>query len=164
MHASLDEGLHTNTEFQRKKFKIITEESDTIYLTEDEIDRIYNLDFSKNLQLEKVRDLLIVAVRTALRFSDLIKINENNVIRKDENYYIRIHTQKAQEEVFIPLKRQVVEVLKKYNNKLPREITNQKMNEYLNEIGEKAEINSIETKITTKGGLRIEETLKNGSF
>jgi integrase len=160
MRAALDEGLHNNTEFQRKKFKIITEESDTIYLTEEEIERIYKLDLSINTRLDKVRDLFIVAVRTALRFSDLINLNENNFIKNNKGYFLKVHTQKTQEEVMVPLKREVVEILKKYNNKLPREITNQKMNEYLKEIGEKAELKTKESKITTKGGLRVEETFE----
>jgi integrase len=160
MRAALDEGIHNNIEFQRKKFRIVTEESDTIYLTEEEIEKIYKLDLSKNNRLEKVRDLFIVAVRTALRFSDLVNLKENNFIQNSKGSFLKVNTQKTREEVIVPLKREVVEIFNKYKGQLPRNISNQKMNEYLKEIGKKAEIKSKENKVTTKGGMRIEETFE----
>jgi integrase len=160
MHAALDEGIHNNTEFQRKKFRVVNEESDNIYLTEEEINRIYNLDLSKNIRLEKIRDLFIVAARTALRFSDLINLKENNFIQNRKGSFLKVNTQKTKEEVIVPLKREVVEIFNKYNGQLPRNISNQKMNDYLKELGRLAEINSKENKVITKGGFRIEETFK----
>lgn len=160
MRAALDEGVHSNSEFQRKKFKIVTEESDTIYLTEEELEKIYNLDLSKNTRLEKVRDLFIVGARTALRFSDLINLKPNNFIQNSKGSFMKVHTQKTKEEVIVPLKREVIEILNKYDGHLPRNISNQKMNDYLKEIGKIAEINSKESKVSTKGGLRVEETFE----
>lgn len=160
MRASLDEGIHNNVEFQRKKFKIVTEESDTIYLSEDEIEKIYNLDLSQNKKLEKVRDLFIVASRTALRFSDLINLKKNNFIQNNKGSFLKVHTHKTNEEVIVPLKRQVIEIFNKYKGQLPRNISNQKMNDYLKEIGQLAELKSKETRILTKGGLRIEKTFE----
>jgi integrase len=160
MRVALEEKLHSNSEFQRKKFKIVTEETDAIYLTEAEIQKIYKLNLSDNPKLEKVRDMFIVASRTALRFSDLVCLKENNFIHNNKGYFLRIHTQKTGEEVIVPLKREVVEIIHKYKFSLPRMISNQKMNDYLKELGQKAELNSIETKVTTKGGMRVDENFK----
>ena len=48
MRAALEEGLHENKEFQRKKFKTIKVDTTEIYLTEKEVKALFNLDLSKN--------------------------------------------------------------------------------------------------------------------
>ncbi len=160
MRAAMDEGIHNNNEFMRKKFKKVSEESDNIYLTEEEINRIYSLDLTKNSRLEKVRDLFIVAARTALRFSDLVNLKESNFIQNEKGSFLKVNTKKTQEEVIVPLKREVVEIFNKYKGQLPRSISNQKMNDYLKEIGQLANIRSIENTVTTKGGMRVEESFE----
>lgn len=56
------------------------------------------------------------------------------------------------------MKREVIEIFNKYEGHLPRSISNQKMNEYLKELGRKARIKSKETKVSTKGVMRTEKT------
>lgn len=162
MSASFDEGLHKNIDFQKKAFRIITEETDAIYLTEDELDRIYSLDFSskKNAHLDKARDLFIIAARTALRFEDLTKLKEYNFFSNEKGYFLKVQTTKTGANVVVPLKKQVIDIFNKYDGNLPREISNQKMNEYIKEIGRQAEINAIVTKNITKGGLKVESNMK----
>ena len=91
-------------------------------LTEEEISRIYNLDLSENNRLEKVRDLFIVAARTALRFSDLVNLKDNNFIQNKKGSFLKVNTQKTREEVIVPLKREVVAIFNKYKGQLPRNI------------------------------------------
>lgn len=160
MKASLEDGVHNNTEFQRKKFRKISEESDSIYLNEEELETIYNLDLSGNKKLEKVRDLFIIGARTALRFSDLIKLKDINFIQNNKGFFLKIHTKKTMEEVIVPLKREVVEIFNKCEGKLPRSISNQKMNDYLKDIGQLAKLETKITKVGTKGGLRFEKTFE----
>lgn len=162
MNHSFDEGLHTNLDFQKESFKIVTEDTKAIYLKEDEIRRIYSLNLSdkKNNHLEKARDLFVIAARTALRFEDLTSIQRHNLIEKDGRFYLNLKTKKTGAYVFIPLKIEVVEIFNKYEGDLPRQISNQKMNQYMKEIGKMAEINQLETKYITKGGLSVKRTIE----
>lgn len=60
----------------------------------------------------------------------------------------------------IPLKAQVKEILTKYKGVPPEANSNQKMNEYLKELGELAEIDEEILITQTKGGKRVTETFK----
>lgn len=80
MNEAVERGLTRNLEFRNKKFKIIEEETENIYLSEDEIKKIYELDLSDNKRLDRVRDLFIIACYSGLRFSDLIQLRDENFI------------------------------------------------------------------------------------
>ena len=152
MGAALEDGIHNNQEFKRKRFKVVSEESKNIYLNEVELERIYSLDLSENKKLEQVRDLFMVAAYTALRYADLAALTKSNFYTEDGAHFIKTITQKTKAEVMVPLKKTVVNIFQKYDQSLPRTLSNQKMNEYLKEIGKLAQINTTETKAITKGG------------
>jgi site-specific recombinase XerD len=159
MTEAYERGYHKNLEFRSRKFKKTTEETDKIYLNIDELDKIYKHDFSANKKLERVRDLFIIGCFTGLRFSDFTQLSKDNIL---ENNKIKIRTQKNKDTVMIPLHPFVKEILLKYNWDIPQPITNQKMNEYLKEIGEKAEIKGKVQVSITKGG-ELQKTVFNKS-
>jgi integrase len=151
-------GLTTNKIFEEEDFRVTEEDTDQIYLKEEEIMSLYNLDLKEGSRLEKVRDLFIVGCYTGLRFSDLGQIREENFI--ENNTQIRIRTQKTGEIVVIPMHFVIREIHKKYQGKLPKMISSQKFNKYLKELGEKAKINSPVFKSLTKGGLRVNKPVE----
>jgi hypothetical protein len=55
-------------------FRIPEEESDAIYLTHDEIAKIYQTDLSEHPHLVEYRDLFVLACLTGLRFSDFFDV------------------------------------------------------------------------------------------
>src|SRR5919199_491391 len=63
------DGMHTNLIFQHRDFKKLVEEVDNVYLTDDELTQLYNLDLSGNTRLDRVRDLFLIGCYTGLRFS-----------------------------------------------------------------------------------------------
>jgi len=152
MAAAQKDKLHNNNAFKEREFETFSEDPKNIYLNEEELDRIYELDLSKNEKLERVRDLFIVGARTALRFSDLVDLNENNFYKENDKNIIRVHTKKTDTDVTVPIKKQVLDIFHKYGNKMPRSVSNQKMNEYLKEIGKLAAINTPVTKKMIRGG------------
>lgn len=160
MYAAQKDKLHNNNAFKEREFATFSENPYNIYLNEEELDRIYELDLSKNEKLERVRDLFIVGARTALRFSDLVDLNENNFYKENDKNIIRVHTKKTDTDVTVAIKKQVLDIFHKYGNKMPRSVSNQKMNEYLKVIGKMAEVNSIVTKKITKGGKSSYETFE----
>ena len=83
MNEAVDRKLTSNLEYRNKKFKVLEEQVDKIYLSQKELLEIYNLKFTSNNQrLERVRDLFIIACYTGLRFSDLILVKPENIINK----------------------------------------------------------------------------------
>ena len=158
MNEAVDRKLTTNLEYRNRKFKVLEEQVDKIYLSEEELKTIHDLDFSNNPRLDKVKDLFLVACYTGLRFADLTQLKKENLIKNATQ--IKMKTQKTGETVIIPIHPYVREILAKYEGNLPNVITNQKMNDYLKEISKDAELNnSIKIEIT-RGGKLQNETFK----
>jgi integrase len=130
-----ERGLNTNKDFKSRKFKVIQEDIDNIYLTTSELDRLYSADLSKLKSLDRVRDLFIVGCYTGLRFSDFSELKKENITLMNSKKYFSVTTTKTKEKVVIPIKPIVLDILNKYEGELPRAISNQKMNEYLKELG-----------------------------
>lgn len=156
MKFANDRGLTDNKDFQKKEFAKISEETDTIYLNETELLKIYNKDFSNSKKLDTVRDIFIIGCYTGLRFSDLKQLRKEHF----NDNTIKITTIKTGETVVIPLHWTVKEIFNKYEYTLPRVISNQKFNEYLKKVGEKSEINDIVIISETRGGLRYDKKIK----
>jgi integrase len=162
MNEAVDRKLTRNLSYRNKRFKIVEEPSESIYLNELELTKIYELDLVSNLRLEKVRDLFIIGCYTGLRFSDLSQLRNENIY--DEGRLIKIRTQKTDETVIIPLRTSVKDILIKYKGVPPQAISNQKMNEYLKELGKSAEIKEAILISATKGGERVTRVFEKFSL
>lgn len=156
MNEAKERELHSNTKYSSKKFKIITEETESIYLNEQELNTLYSLDLSNKPKLEKVRDLFLIGAWTGCRFGDFTTITPDKI--KDNT--ILIEQEKTGIKVTIPLHPVVVEILNKYDGKLPKAISNQKFNDYIKDVGELAEgFDKVEKLSQTKGGKRVTKAL-----
>jgi integrase len=160
LNAATEAGVNVNMKYKSKKFASITEDVDKIYLTESELLKIYNLDLSGIKSHERVRDLFLIGCYTCLRYSDFTNIRPENIYTNDKGTFIRINTMKTGQMVTIPLHWIVSAILAKYENNLPATISNQKTNDYVKEIGKKAEINELVSITKYVGGLRVTETQK----
>jgi len=156
LNEATDRGINKTIEFKKRKFKRPVEEPDKIYLSVEELERIYNLDLRNDEQLESIRDLFIIACFTGLRFSDFSELKPENIIDGNK---IRIRTNKTNVPVIIPLHKFVREIIAKYNNSIPQALSNPKMNLNLKHIGVLAKITKpVETSIT-KGGKLVKKTV-----
>ena len=107
-------------------------------LTQSEIDRLIALDLPKKLAV--VRDIFIFSAHTGLAYSDLVRFNyATDVVFKEGYPYIDGERLKTGSRFFTPILPPAMEVLKRYEYKLPH-ISNQKYNDYLH---------LIETKLDT---------------
>jgi integrase len=156
LQAAVDKRIFDGHEFQNKRFRTIEEKTDSIYLSDIEILKIYQLDLSKSLQLEKTRDLFVVGCYTGLRFSDYKQIIMENIKKSDNGAFLHIKTHKTGELVVIPMNWVVQELLSKYDDYLPKIYVNQVMNRGLKDIGKLADINEKVSHSITKGGIRID--------
>ena len=155
LNEATERGLNTNMAFKSRKFKVLREDAENIYLTEQEIDDIYNLDLSNQPpRLDKVRDMFVLACNVGLRISDLKRVNSSNIKEKT----INIRTQKTGELVVIPINSRVREILDKYDGAMPPAYSEQKFNDYIKELGELAGIDDPTNKSMTKAGSVATET------
>lgn len=161
LNEATDRGFNTNMTYKNKSFKKVVETVDKIYLTKDEIQLIYNLDLSATKTREIARDLFVLSCYTGLRFSDFTRIKKEDI----KEGMLHIRTTKTDHFVVIPIATIVTQILKKYNYNLPNdEISNQKMNEYLKDIGDIAGIHEPVTITKTQGGKRLQKVFKKSEL
>lgn len=137
-------------DYKKESFAKPSEETESVYLTQDELNSISNLKYLPPY-LEKVRDMFIIGCDTGLRFSDLSRLTKDNI---NSDNTISIKTQKTGKVVVIPMTPRVKTIFEKYNYVLPDSISNQKYNEYLKDIARRANLKeSISITKTIKGML-----------
>ena len=150
-----DRGYNVTNLFKSKRFKVISEDTDTVYLNESELQKLNELDLSKDSRLERVRDLFLVGCYSGLRFSDYSDISPKSI----KGDFLKIKAIKTGKEVVIPIHNTVREVMSKYegktHNSLPPSISNAKMNEYIKDVAEQAGIKEIVEIKFTKAGKQI---------
>lgn len=146
MKAANEQELTDNTKY--KLFKNVSEESQAIALSENELDLLAHFDFSHSFRLERTRDLFLIGCWTGLRFSDFTRIREENI----KNGMLTIQQQKTNEFVTIPLHPVFLRIWEKYKGVLPSNISNQKFNDNLKDVCREAGLNEHVLKSITKGG------------
>jgi integrase len=131
IHEAQANGININPAYQR--VKVGKKDADNIYLSNDEISAMYQLDLTG--PLEETRDLFVIGCYTGLRYSDYSRLTPDNLIKlpngKDA---FRIIVFKTHQKVVIPLHPVVIEILEKYQYELPQGSVNQVMNQHLKEI------------------------------
>nr|DAW63106.1 MAG TPA: Integrase [Caudoviricetes sp.] len=157
MNIAQSEGVHNNNFHNTKKFKIAQEDGESIYLTVDELERMYRLDLSEKKHLEIARDVFLIGCYTAQRYSDYSRIKKDYIrTLQSGNKVIDIITAKTKERVIIPFLFDNLEpLLKKYDYTVPKTY-NQKMNKYIKEVAEMAGITEPVVLKETKGGKTTE--------
>ena len=109
MNEANEDKLTTNQDHHKRDFKVLTEQVDTVYLTEDEIKALYEMPIEQ-AAYRKIRDIFVLHCYTGLRNSDWSKVSIEHI--HEGNLYVR--TQKTNEPVIIPVKPLVMEILNKY--------------------------------------------------
>ena len=131
---------------------IPVEDTVSIALTEEEMEEMENLDLSFNPTYEKVRDQFLLMCWTGLRISDFRSFIDIPKIGS----IISIINKKTRQTAHIPLFPQARRIIDKYDGNLPKLISEQKMRDYIKEIGCGVQMltNKVEVEYT-KGGKRV---------
>lgn len=134
---SEEKDFHSNRDYE--KFIATEHDIDIVYLTFDELMKLYNHKFDSD-RLSHVRDFYCMGCFTGLRFSDLSKMHLANI--SEEHIVLSIQKTKTQNHA-IRLTKYSKEILAKYKGTiyepLPR-ISSQKFNDYIKECCELAKI------------------------
>ena len=134
-------AIHLNTDFVPTRTQ-----TDNIYLTRDQVNDLYEFDFSTPestaklheifcrkhpehhpghrtermlTMLNKTRDLFIAGCLTGQRESDYFRFNKDMIIEMDDVKYLKFKQYKTKKIVIIPLDRRVEQIIEKYRGKMP---------------------------------------------
>lgn len=138
-----------------KDVEIKGEASDNIFLSMNEITRIYYFDGLTKAE-ERVRDLFIVGCMTGLRYSDYSTLTSDNF---DGDFIVKI-TQKTKAKVMVPLSKYVREIYNKYDGSISRGLSTQHFNRYIKQVCRKVGLDDEVKRNSTRGGRIVIETLK----
>lgn len=164
---AMKKGYTKSGEFEKFKPKIKNVQKKIIFLNKSELKRFteYEIPTDKSY-LEKIRDVFLFQCFTGLRYSDVFNLKRSDV----KDGYLEITTLKTADNLIIELNSYSRKLLNKYidvefeHNKALPVISNQKMNDYLKELAELAEIDELVTQTYFKGNERIEEVLPKYSL
>jgi len=126
--------------FTKATKKTKKQEHDIITLTLQELKQFYIHDFSNEATLDHVRDLFCFGAYTGQRWSDIERLDRLE-IHGDVWSFAAFKTKKETEIDLIGYAAPALDILKKYNYKLPK-ISLQKFNFYLKKAAEAAEIDT----------------------
>ena len=161
------QGLITDKSFHRYRTKC--QDVENVYLTEEEINKIYALNFEDEAvkeqidpreQIEITRDLFVVACWTGLRFSDWKDLSGVNI----HNDTMVVHTHKTNTTVVIPLHPVVKTILTKYNGVLPKSVDKSKTLKHIRKCADLAGINEQVSLGRVKGGQSVIRTGAKSQF
>jgi integrase len=108
------EGEITSNPFYHKKLK--NKETHVVYLTKEEINKIYNHDFSYSALLDKVRDYFIFCCLTGMRIQSVQKLNKNNISKESSILYINFIQDKVLVKNKLAVNPKIEAILKKYES------------------------------------------------
>ncbi|WP_052078047.1 tyrosine-type recombinase/integrase [Porphyromonas gulae] len=101
------EGIQVGRDYE--DFPLKEEEVTTVALSDEEIERVYNLKLSKKSAI--IRDLFVFACETGLRYSDLVALQDDNI----QGNILTVRTSKTGALVCIPLRRRAREIIARHD-------------------------------------------------
>jgi Phage integrase family/Phage integrase SAM-like domain len=156
LRQAREEGLPVNNEVERKAFKVLSEQVDAIYLTDTEVKKLFALDLSKLPLVKIARDVFLVGVYTAQRYSDYSRITKDNIRTYSGNKVIELIQKKTGEKCIIPIRPELEEILSRYDYTLPKTFE-QKINDRIKIAGKEAGITEVIHYEKNKGGLIVKQ-------
>ena len=159
-------GFKLPNDYKFNDFYSPTNKTKDIYLRENEINLIYNVVLEHDY-LDNARDWFIIGLRTGLRISDFLNLTTHKII----DGFIEKETIKTEYPVIIPIHHQVESILAKRNGNFPRQISDQRFNDYikiickiagLDEVVEGAKMMPLE--VIENGKTKIIHRKKTGKY
>lgn len=133
---AIDNGKLSINPFQ--SINIRREKNPIEFLTEEELNRIATQEYSTEA-LKRVADVFLVQAYSGLSFVDLEGLRKEDISEIDGVYYINKKRHKTKVEYTAVLFPKAIDILKKYDYKLPI-ISNQKTNSALKAIARECKI------------------------
>ena len=147
---TISHGLkwHDNIIYKHPEFKGINEVPEKLYLNEEDIERLYRYDLSGNNMKEVIRDRFIINLFNGLRISDMKTLTVENI----QNGMITHINKKTNKKVVIPVHPYVVEIITRYDGKMPRQYAEAVVNRNIKLIAKAAGLTDKFSYSRTIGG------------
>jgi integrase len=137
---AIEFDLKVSSGFKSRVYLDKNQEIEGIYLTEEEIQRIYDLDLSHDEYLDSVRDNLVLNCYLGLRVSDFMcSLNTDNI----KDGIVSIKTSKTGAFVKIPLHPLAQKILNKRFGQLPKKIGPAYYNQKIKVVAQLANIDQL---------------------
>lgn len=137
--------LHQSRAYE--DFPTTNKQPKKIYLREEEIQAIQDLDLSDFPHLDRERDRFLVSYYLPMRFGDSQRIERANAYQENGRWYYRYVSEKTEVPVIVPIKPVALEILIKNNWQLHNDY-NSESNRHIKTIAAMASINEP----VTEGG------------
>jgi site-specific recombinase XerD len=130
-------------------------ETFAVVLSREEVIQLINYQ-PETSSSERVKDLFLILIYTGLRFSDAIRISKSWV----KGEFLIVNTQKTGERISIPIHHKLKELLSVYGYDVTAlKISNQKFNDYVKILCEKAEINDMVEVVKYQKGNKVYQSM-----
>lgn len=117
---------HSNLEFQ--DFKTKREDPDTVYLTQEEVDRLWEYEPKGELE-RKARDLFLLGVYSCARFSDYSRLSMD-MIKDGVIHFTQVKTASS---VLVPASPRLLAILERNGGEAPH-LAQQHLNEWIKKV------------------------------
>lgn len=150
-----EHGEEVNPAFRSRGFKVLKEDSTSVWLTLDELDTLRNLNLSGYKGLKRTRDLFLIGCYTGLRVSDLQRLEASSRFSLNGIDCFSLNQRKTGQRVAIPVHPIVKDILERNGDTPPPSQHEQVMNRNLKRIGQLMELTQSERTIITIGGIEM---------
>ncbi len=157
---AVNRGLISNSNFIIKDFCYPTEETTAIYLTEKELQKMFDADLSQNRTMELARDIFLIGCYIGQRVSDYNGLTENDIITLKGVKYFKIRQSKTKTDVLCPITKEISEIMRlRHNNLPPNKLNEPDINENIKELGRSLGFTKKIKCEFTKGGKKVIEMI-----
>jgi len=141
MREALERGLHENTIYQDKSFKVLRGKGTTkIYLDNTDIAKLERVDLQGIPALSKERDRFLISYYFLMRYGDSVRIRPDWLHDEDDGRYITYRAEKTGTECTVPVTRKAELILERNNYDFSGG-ANQLSNRLIKQVCSLAEIN-----------------------
>ena len=151
------QGIDAPVDMNHRSLTVPRKPVDNIYLNEEEIALLLTCQLDAVPSLSRVRDIFIVGCYTGLRFGDLLQLSSRNIESTPTGMILNVVAGKTNTRIKIPLKPLVYEILKKHGFSFGK-ISNQKANDYIKSVCQRAGLKKMVTLRSYPGGKVVENT------
>jgi integrase len=143
--------FYKDFEIKLKKIK----KQPVIIPTEDEFRSLLVYNFELN-RLAKARDLFCLSCLTGLRYSDIMKLNKDGLVKIGEKWKLKTIDKKTETFVTIPIHSLAVRILERLEFRI-KPISNQKLNQNLEDAFKETQLfNYLEMRFEKRGTSDVE--------
>lgn len=157
--------LINTIDFNVKDFNFTPEETTAIYLSENELNQMLELDLSDKKHYELARDIFLIGCYTGQRISDYNGLTASSIKKINGRDFFSIKQKKTGARVNCPITKEIKQIMDLRHNGLPpKKILEKDLNKYIKKIGEELKLKQKIECIKRKGGKEIKEYISKSEL